>query len=287
MQRASLVDYAAFYVRLMDSSPGYFDQLRFAINRFELWVGRKLFIDELTETLVNDYLAETKDVLSGTTRLSRRNMLLRLWRHAVTNAALEIKPKPLNRDLIGKVKRIQTSPRGWSVKHVGTLLETADGLRGLYRRKISKRLYWRAYVLAAWSTGLRRCDLMSLHGSDIPDNGRMVIVQRKTGRSVVIEFNPQAMKAIRELCAQHKQPLIFPLWCRLSTWRKIARKIVARAGIGLSIGHLRHSAGTEVENKFPGKGPQFLGNSAEIFFKHYYDRTLAEDVPKPRSLDGR
>lgn len=285
MIRSTLLEYAAFYVRLMDSSPGYFDQFRFAISRFEAWCGRTVYIDELHEQLVNDYLFHTRESLSGSTRLSRRNMLLRLWRHAATNAALQIKPQPLNRDLIGRVKRIQSSPRGWSQDDMQKLLTTVEDLRGRYRRKISKRLYWRAYVLSAWSTGMRRCDLMSLHPGDIPASGRVVVVQKKTGRCVVAEFNPPAIAAIRELCSQHKHDLIFPLWCRLSTWRKIAKRIICRAGIGLSIGHMRHSAGTAVENIHPGKGAAFLGNTPEVFFKHYYDRTLAAEIPMPPPID--
>lgn len=284
MNRATLIEYAGFYVRLMDSSSGYFDQFRFTISRFEQWCGRAVYIDELTEQLVNDYISGTKELLSGSTRLSRRNMLLRLWRHALTNPALEQKPPPLNRDLVGRVKRNRTAPRGWPIADVQKLLQTAEDLRGLYQRKISKRLYWRAYVTAAWSSGLRRCDLMRLHRSDIPANGRIVVVQAKTGRHVVGEFNRQALSAIAELCAQHKMELLFPLWCRLSTWRKIAQRLVKRAGIGLSIGHLRHSAGTAVEDLFPGRGPQFLGNTPEVFYRHYFDRGLTENVPQPPPL---
>lgn len=285
MNRATLIEYAGFYVRLMDSSSGYYDQFRFAISRFEQWRGRTVYIDELTEQSINEYLAHTKEQLSGNTRISRRNMLVRLWRHALTNPALLQKPPPLNRDLIGKVRRVKTPPRGWPIESVQQLMATAENLRGLYKRRISKRLYWRAYVMAAWSSGLRRCDMMSLRVDDIPRNGRIVIVQEKTGIHVVGEFNAQAMTAIRELCAQHKSELVFPLWCRLSTWRKIAKRLIQRAGIGLSIGRLRHSSGTAVENIYPGKGPQFLGNTPKVFYEHYYDRRLCQEIPKPPPLD--
>lgn len=284
MIRATLLEYAGFYVRLMDSSPGYFDQFRFTINRFERWYGRTVYVDELTEQVINDYIVATKEDLSPTTRISRRNMLLRLWRHAMTNPVLQTKPPPLNRDLIGRVRRIQSSPQAWPVERMDKLLSTADGLRGLYKRKISKRLYWRAYVLGAWSSGFRRCDLMSLNRVDIPASGRIAIIQVKTGRHVIGEFSPVAMSAIDELCQQHKMELIYPLWCRLSTWRKIAQRLVLRAGVGLSIGHIRHSAGTAVENANPGAGPAFLGNTPQVFYSHYYDRTLAPELPQPPPL---
>lgn len=284
MIRATLLDYASFYTRLMDSSTGYMDQFRFAISRFEQWAGREIYVDELSERLINDYIAHTRELLSGATRVSRRNMLVRLWRHALTNPALERKPPVLNRDLIGRVKRNTTAPRGWPIPDVQKLLTVAGSLRGKYRGKISKRLYWRAYVLAAWSSGLRRCDLMALRKTDIPESGRICVVQVKTGRHLVGELNPAALSAIKELCAQHGGELIFPLWCLLRCWRKIAKRLIKRAGIGLSIGHLRHSAGTHVENARPGQGPIFLGNTPQVFYKHYYDRTLATDLPQPPPL---
>lgn len=287
MTRITLLEYARRYVRLMDSSDGYFDQFRFTISRFEQWAGREFFIDELTEDAINGYIAETKESLSSATRRSRRNMLLRLWRHALRDKTLDSKPRPLDRDRIGKVRMVYSAPQAWSLQKVQMLLQTADELRGLYKRRISKRLFWRAYVLAVWSTGLRRCDLMQLQRADIPPTGHITMIQVKTGRPVVGILDKAAMQAINELCDQHKLPTVFPLWCKLPTWRKIAKRLVKKANIGLSIGHLRHSAGTNVENRFPGKGPQFLGNTPEVFYRNYYDRTLAEDLPNPYPLTGK
>lgn len=284
MKRSTLSDYAAVYIRLLDGSHGYLDQMRWAISRFQQHHGRELFIDELTEDLINDYLGATKEQLAPQTRLSRRNMLVRLWRHASTNPALDQRPQPIRRDLIGKVKRRQRPPRGWSIEEVRQLYLEADRLTGRYAGTLSKRLWWKAYITAAWSTGLRGCDLMSLHRADIPRSGRLSIVQKKTGRHLQGVFSDEAIAAIDELCASHDSDLILPLWCRVSTWRKIARRIVRRTGIGLSIGRLRHSAGTAVEELFPGRGPQFLGNTPQVFYKHYYDRTLAANLPLPPPL---
>jgi integrase len=284
MQRSTLSEYADFYVRLLDGSSGYFDQLRWAISRFDQWAGRSIYIDELTEQMVNDYLVATKECLAPQTRINRRNMLLRLWRHSSTNPALIVRPAMLNRDLIGKVRRRQKSPRGWPIEDVRKLFITADGLKGAYATSITKRLWWRAYILGAWSSGLRRCDLMSLKRADVPATGKVAIVQVKTGRHVIGNFSEEAMAALCDFSATHRSEFLFPLWCRVSTWRKIARRLVKRAGLGLSIGHLRHSAGTAVENLFPGKGPQFLGNTPAVFYAHYLDRTLATDLPQPPPL---
>jgi integrase len=281
---SSLRQYAAVYVRLMDGSAGYLDQLEWAIASFERWAGRQMPITELTENLINDYLAGTKEKLSPQTRLSRRNMLLRIWRHAATNPALSIRPQMPNRDLIGKVRRRQKSPEAWSIEDVGKLYTIANGLWGKYGGRVPKRLYWTAYILAAWSTGLRRCDLLSLRREDIPPSGRIVMVQIKSGRHVFGQLSKEAMLALADLAATHKDPLVFPHWCRVPTWRKIAQRLVRRAGLRLSIGKLRASAGTAVEILHPGLGPQFLGNTPAIFYAHYFDRRQATDMPQPPNL---
>lgn len=282
--RTTLVEYAAVYIRLEDGSRGYYDQFRWMISRIEKHYGRTLFVDEFSEDLVNDYLAHNRENLSSFTRSNRRNMLLRLWRHAATNPALKTKPPLPNRDLIAKVKRRQRPPRAWSLAEVQQLLSVAAALSGAYMGGIPKALYWTAWILAVWSTGLRRCDLMSLKREDIPKSGRVVIVQRKTGKHVVGQFNADSIAAIDALCKAHNQPYIFPLWCRLSGWRKIARKLVKRAALSMSIGKLRHSAGTNVENRNPGHGHHFLGNTPQVFYQHYYDRSHVDELPGPQSL---
>lgn len=284
MKRSKLSDYANFYVRLFDGSAGYSDQFKWAIRAVEKFVGHALYIDELTEQTINDYLAETRELLSPETRVSRRNMLLRLWRHAATNPALEVRPTPPNRGAIGKVRRRQRSPKAWPVEDVRKLLAVADGLHGRYKGGPSKRLFWRAYVLASWSSGLRRADLMPLRRSEIPAHGRVTIIQVKTGRHTVGVFDEAALAAIDELCRDHGSDVVFPKWCLLRCWRKIAKRLIRQAGIGGSIGKMRASSGTAVENAHPGHGPRHLGNSPQIFYSFYFDRTLATDVPKPPPL---
>jgi len=285
MNRPTLLEYATFYVRLFDGSLGYLQQFTWAIVGFQSWAERTLFIDELSAAQINDYLAYTKESLSPNTRISRRNMLVRIWRHAATNPALTIRPAQVNRDEIGRVKRRHRPPQGWSIEDVRKLYRFVDQLKGRYAKRIDKRLWWRAYVLCAWSSGLRRCDLMALRRADIPPSGRLVTVQVKTGRHVVGTLSKEAMLALAELCATHNSELVFAPWCKPRNWWKVAKRLVKRAGLNLSIGHLRHSAGTAVEDLFPGRGPQFLGNTPAVFYAHYYDRSLAVDLPKPPPLD--
>jgi integrase len=284
----SLWDYATGYVERMDGSSGYLMQCKWAIGCFERFARRTVYIHELDENLLNKYLAWGRERLSPQTRLSRRNILLRLWRAAARDVSLDARPEMPNRDLIGQVKRRHKPPVAWSKEEVEKLLGLADQKRGAFKAggyRISKRLYWRAYILAAWSTGLRRCDLVRLTVDDIPASGRFMVEQQKTGRPVFGQLNAPALAAIRELVANHGQEYVFPEWCGLPTWRKIARRFVRRAGLKMSIGKMRGASGTNVEITNPGKGSHFLGNTEAVFAKHYFDRRQAAELPQPQPLN--
>lgn len=284
--QTSLWDYAARYVRHVDGSIGYLTQLRWAIRSLERFAERQLYVCDLNEDLLNDYLLAAKDKLSGQTRLSRRNALLRLWKEAARDPRLEHRPPFPNRDLVDRVKRRHRLPEAWSIDDVRKLFAAADRLRGYYDGWLSKRLYWRAYILSAWSTGLRRCDLVEIGSAEITASGRVGILQRKSGRAVFGQLSVEAQTAVAELVAHHKNGKVFPVWSTVQTWRRIAKRLVRRAGLRLSIGKLRASAGTDVELFRPGYGPQFLGNTPEVFYERYFDRRLGGDLPTPRPLTG-
>lgn len=110
-----------------------------------------------------------------------------------------------------------------------------------------------------------------------------MIVQAKTGRVVHGRLRPAALAAIGEFLLRDRRELVWPLWCNLEVWRTIARRLVRRAGLPGSIGWLRRSAATACELAHPGAGYQFLGNTPDVFFAHYFDRSQV-DVPQPPPL---
>lgn len=286
MSVPTLLEYASFYVRLLDGSNGYYDQCRWCISSLEKSAGRTLYVTDFDEMLVNTWLAETKESMSGTTRLSRRNIVLRLWIHAAKNSSLNKRPPLPNRESIVRVKRKRPIPEAWPIEDVRRLFAVADRLRGTFANGVSKRLYWRAYILTAWSTGWRRCDIVVLKLHDIGPTGRLLIVQQKTARHLVSQLLPEAIVAINDLCRHHGHVSVFPHWCSIPTWRKIAKRLVRNAGLMRAIGRLRSSAGTAVESVQPGAGPGFLGNTPAIFYAHYHDRRIAQTLPTPPPLTG-
>lgn len=241
------------YVRAVDGSAGYRNQLRWCVAALERFARRALAVPDVTGDFLGKYLAWAKEAkLSPVTRRSRRNMLLRLCRHF----GHEIANPP-------RVKVPPPVPHAWSVEQVRTLLETARSSRHHHR-------YWNAYVLTAWDTGLRRCDLFQLRAADL--GLRSVVRQKKTGKPIAIHLRSAALEALRQL------PGECPLapWCQLSVWSRCAQRLVRRAQLPGSIGWLRHSAATAVELEHPGKGYLFTGNTPEVFYRHYFDRSKGE-----------
>lgn len=104
----NLSDYATLYVQHRDGSPGYLDQLYSAISAIERFTGRPLQLDDLTEQLINDYLWRYRDTLAPVTRRNRRNMIVRLWRHAAHDSLLKTRPRPPVRDAMAHVRQVQT-----------------------------------------------------------------------------------------------------------------------------------------------------------------------------------
>jgi len=272
-----LPEYARYYVSLVDGSDGYLDQVMYALKDFERVVG-EIQVKELSGEKINQYLRDTKGRLSPKTRSNRLGYLKTLLKHAQTNPVLE--DRPSCRDPIGQVKVPERIVESWTVEEVQQLLAYIETMRGRYRNGFDKRLYWRSYVLAGWDLGLRGCDLRSLERDWVPSSGRLTIVQAKTGRVVVGQLRQPALNAIEDF--QHDGRLIWPVWCRMCSWRKTARKVVRNAGVKGSIGWLRSSAATATEVESPGTGHLFLGHSnRETFVRHYYDRSQAASIPLP------
>ena len=295
--------YAQYYVSLRDGSDAYLRSHLSFVQRLEEFVGREVLLDDLSEDLANAFLESIQETNSPSTRSWKRKAFLRLWKHAASNRGLAHPPPHPDRDRVRVVKRRGVPPRAWSVEQVQQMLGAVDDMAGHYGWQrdgnlIVRRLYWRSYIMAAWSLGWRRCDLLMLQYESIPPDGKVVISQHKTGKVLYACLNPQALDAVREFWTigtvdrETLQPVtpdrreVWPPLGNRSTWGKISGAVLRRAGLTGGMRRIRASAGTNVELINPGKGHHFLGNTQEVFFKHYFDRTLAADLPQPVDLES-
>jgi hypothetical protein len=263
-----LKEWASRYVDNRDVTDAYANQLRWAVMAFERTIGRTVDLADLSPELVNRHLKATRDTLKPETRKTHRRVLLTLWQAAADDG---LAPEPIRRKVM-PIRVPDKLQRAWDVDQVRMLLAAADRLKRYYPHGIAKRDYWRSYVMAAWDTGLRGCDMRKIAQSDIGDDGRIVLVQKKTGRIIRTCVRAETLAAINNTFPPDREQ-VWPLWARMELWRREASKLVRAAGLKGSIGQLRHSSGTAVEQLNPGHGHEHLGNTRAVFERHYLDRT--------------
>lgn len=279
----TLREYALSYVSLRDGSPGYRRQLLWCVGFLEQWLGRELAISQLSDVLIRDYVFAHRGRLAPRTLRNRRNMLLRLLNHACDDETLAVRPNPPRRSTRPAIRVAAANISTWTIGEVRHLLATAESLTREYPGHMLASRYWSSWIRAAWDSGLRGCDLRSLERHWINERGILTIRQQKTGKNHYAAFRPSTLAAIDRLWNESRR-FVWPLFCSLSEWRKEAADLVKAAGLTGSIGMLRHSAGTAVELQHPGHGPLFLGNTPDVFYAHYFDRSRAVGQTMPEEL---
>ncbi len=275
----SLRGFCEDYADRADYSAGYREQLRFFLNAWERFADPDLPLDQIDEKLANSFLQDGKGELRDETRKSRRRILLTLLRAASDDGYRD----PPNARKIFSIAVRDRFPTAWTLDEVRKLLAAAKTSPG-YCGEIPAAKFWFAYILAAWDSGLRGCDLRRLERDWIAPNGCSLIIQVKTGKRIVCTFRRETVDAIDATFPPDRK-LVFPLWTKLRQWRVHAKALVESAGLRGSIGKLRHSSGTAIESLYPSAGHLHLGNSRAVFESYYYDPTLAGPAkPLPPNL---
>lgn len=261
-----LIELVERYVASRDVTDAYTNQLRWLSNAVSRTIGHEPTVEDLTVETVNRHLKSTRDTMTPETRKSHRRMLLTLWQAAADEGLTGEPP----RRKVMQIRVPDRLQRAWNVDEVKALLIAANDFTGRYKNDVPKRLYWRSYILAAWDSGLRGCDLRKLPRRSIADDGACTLVQKKTGRMLRVRFRKATLDAIAESYPPDRD-LIWGLWGRLECWRREAKRLLECAGLVGGIRQLRHSSGTAVEILHPGRGHEHLGNTRAVFERHYLD----------------
>jgi len=273
------VDLLGRYAAGRPLSPGYVGQLGWTLGAFGRVLGHVVKPADFTAENVNGYLvAEFERGLAPATRKNRRRMLLTLWAWLADEGEAPAPP----RRRIAPAPRFDPVPHAWTPDEVRRLLAAAAGLPGSLA-SIPARAYWRAFVLVSWDSGLRGCDVRRLRVGDLC--GCQVIRQVKAaGKPVLIRLRAETLASVRATFPPDRE-LLFPLGRSIHSWRRRAARLVARAQLAGGIGRLRSSTGTAAEIAAPGRGHEHLGNTREVFERHYLDRRLlSPDRPMPEEL---
>lgn len=217
--------------------------------------------DEFTVDLANRFLRDKQAAgLACYYRLSLRSGLRALLRFAGRQETLR------------PVKLDRLEPRAWSVADLRLLLAEVA------KMPETQRAWWRTLIMAAWYTGLSQVDLFRLDRRDVSPGGVVRIARSKTGKPVVCSM-PSPL--VSEIAALRPAGTIWPLPYSHEMFRRRFRRLVAAAGLRGSFKTLRSSSGTAVEESHPGRGHEHLGNTRQVFERHYLARRDAEPLRPP------
>jgi integrase len=278
------------YVTTHDLGALSIDAMKHPITWFSRFLGRPAVVGDLNSTTINGLLIEMLNELNRETVYSYRRMILVLWRWAYETEVLQEFPRRVR-----PIKRPQRVIQGYDAAQMETLLATIDKFPGTFRKTgITKALYWRAFVIAAWYSGLRVSDILAMEAEEIaeqPDgSGRLTVIMKKTGQAIHRAFPPDAMDAIAACVASgNPRAKVFPLWaCRRAFFRTF-RLISTTAGVGGSLKFIRRGSASACEAAHPGGGRTHLGHRSPGLFETNYkvDSIVNEQIHLPPSIRAR
>lgn len=232
----------------------------------------------LVTELVNAWLLSLRDsIASPHTIDGYRRAFLAVWNFA-ENPDTDHPPLRLRR-----IKKPLAVPEAFTHDDIKAHLHVADRLTGRHPDGNRRCDYWVGVLEAAYSTGLRRGDIIRVKFAQVGADGRATIHQHKTGFPVHVRFSPEAMTRSRRLT--HTGGLMFPWPYGLNYFTLTFKAIAKAAETGGTFRMYRRSAGSYAESTQRGNGARLLGHRNESVFRaHYDDPTISrpnEVTPPP------
>jgi integrase len=262
----SVLSYAETYLLARDVTPAYAALLRSRIRRFVAWAGGSLSIDALDCDIVNRFLVALQQTETSRITIDNyRRAILCVWRAAYLER--ENNNPPLR---VRTIRRPRRLVQAFTQDELRLLLKTAEQLQGYFPNGVRRSDFWTAAVAGAYSTGLRRGDLLRIKKSDIRTDGLVQIVQSKTGYPVAVKLSAGALAAIRRMPLEIE--LAFPWPFHENAMPRAFRALVKAAGVRPGqFKWLRASAGSYAEKELPGSGSRLLGHRSELVFRQHYE----------------
>lgn len=256
MTLLQLVDLYCIHV---GASLGYRWQLIVLVRRLN-WT-----VTDLTVSKIDAYLTTALEKLSPATVLNHRRMLGTLRRFAIRESLLVDQcTRPLRR-----VKTIAPNPVAWTQAEIAHLVAVASDMPGRTAYCECKDVF-PAYVIVAYTTGLRAGDMLSIRHDQIRGD-RLSLVIRKTGQPHVCVLTDQCLAAIRSL--PRRGGRIFGDLIPPRQLSRHFRRLVLRAQMAGSSKFLRRSSATFAElSGIDATG--HLGHKTAQMKRHYIDMAI-------------
>lgn len=263
-------EYAANYNLLRDVKAETIRQYTITARLFETWAGGPVQLRDLDEQSVSAWLRDyaATGVEPETVR-SKKVGLLALWRAAADDGLCE---PPTRR--IRSVRCPYKPPTCWTWEEVSTLLSACQELKRWHKTGLRRSAWFDLAIRISWDTGLRQGDQWRLPVSDVRPDGRVNLVQSKTGRPVACQLAPSTIEALCLSLELAPRQLVTPWLSSHETFDDQFKRLVTRAGIRPGTWKwLRRASATDVELQRPGAASVHLGHvpGSRIAERSYID----------------
>jgi integrase len=276
----SILDLAKSYWRRVGGSPGYLEQLTVLVKRLP-WQAA-----DLTPDQIDTYLDNALCHLAPSTVANHRRMLRTLMRFAADEGYVD---KSIVRNL-RRVKCPPPCPTALRHSEIAQWVRAAKAMPG-GTHTCAYAILLPAWVLTAYSTGLRTGDLLKIRWDQIRGH-RLLLAQSKTAEPHVCWLDDHALQALHLL--PRLGPRIFGDLTNKDRILHAMRRLVKSSKQTGTTRWLRRSGATytEAEKK---DSSRYLGHRDPGMKRHYVDRLLLAELtdqgptapPIPSSvLDG-
>ena len=251
-----------------------------SIRQFATFLGKPAALSAISADDVSRWVRhmQAKGYSPYTIRSKRGDVL------SVLNMAIDRgEREPLKK--VRTVRLPEPTPKAWTLEEFGRIMHACTQLPGTMLDGTPRREYWSALISAAYDTGLRRTDLLTLRASDVTPDGRLWLTMNKTGKTICSRVRPVTARLIKRLAVQrgdevfripgqdgkpgHRNQLI--KW-----WPKIRKLANVTDGAFYKV---RKTGATYCEKQSPGSARAYLGHATECMVRFYVDRRIAGDDP--------
>jgi len=235
------------------------------IIAFGRYLGRTAMVSDLNAATINRFILHRLEERSRETVRGERATLLALWQKAFDIGGH-------TDDRPGRVRSISKNLPpvvGWSLDELRNLLAIAGQMRGCCRDSDVQRAdLFTAVILALYQSGLRLGDLRALGREDLAAREPFAVTQQKTGKPIVVNFQPSGWDAIAKILRPGEQK---PFAARHNkrNFTTAFAALCKQAGLVGRTKMLRRMSGSVVEAMYPGEGHTKLGNTEHVFDQYY------------------
>jgi len=292
--------------RLSDASPQTVDSYETTVTRWELLTGDPPLAEITVETLAKfkTCLQKMRGEKRGT-RLSP-NSIRRHLRHLQAIIDKAGPPGHRNRDAAGIIPQAPwikppreelPPPRIVSAEHVDWCYQAAIAMERPLIPGAKPAAWWRALLVVAWNTGLRRRTLFQMPMTAVQWNDRRLVLQPqrlKSNRFEIVPLNTVALEHLRKI--RGPRELVFEWPFDLHIFHGDFHRLQDEAGIPrnqhFGLHNIRKTLATMLWEQSPGAAQLALGHASNgVTQRHYVSgfgivsRAL-EQIPQPAAFQA-